>query len=125
MGNPSIYCYWDSSCQDPTVPECKADGVTQNCRYCGDGTNPYVPCPGSDDSISAKAMPAPAQPRQEAPAVGCSTAPAKVCMNPSIYCYWDSSCQNPTVPECKADGVTQNCRYCGDGTNPYVPCPSF
>jgi len=83
---PTIPWAWDPSCNvEGVVLGCKADGIHQECRFCGAGT--YAACP-------ACAFPAPPETR---------------------YVWDNSCRPGSYVKGCYADGIHFECRFCGQG----------
>eukprot|EP00438_Fugacium_kawagutii_P009827 Skav212328 [mRNA] locus=scaffold3374:201216:203163:- [translate_table: standard] len=115
---PNVPHYWDSTCEigkkgqmdihDPLVnlEGCNADGIHVQCRFCD--VKPFidVPCP----------------PEVRPP------YPTDECYFPqgtSQTYFWDNSCQLG-LDACYADGVHEQCRYCGSGSGgayEHIPCP--
>jgi len=92
---PEIPYYWDPACR-MGMHGCNADGTNVHCRFCGGGDFGDVHCPGS-----------------------------QVCqfeVLPSVPYYWDPQCQVGMLG-CKADGVNQGCRFCGQRPFEDVSCP--
>mmetsp|Transcript_103352 Transcript_103352/g.287746 ORF Transcript_103352/g.287746 Transcript_103352/m.287746 type:complete len:323 (-) Transcript_103352:124-1092(-) len=118
-GNPSICMFWDPTCATKGGIGCKADGATQNCRYCGTGGD-LVPCPPPGPTPAP--VPEPVNCGLPDVSTACPGA------NPEHCVYWDPDCGNGNATSggegCNAGGITTNCRYCG------VPgasdsCPEF
>jgi ribosomal protein L37E len=96
---PMIPYFWDEEgCPDGQSLGCLADGVNNQCRFCGTGEYESVPCPVSQCSFDNP---------------------------PHTPYYWDTSCLNGGVG-CNADSHHQQCRFCGEFPyNGTVPCPAL
>lgn len=101
---PVVPYYWDPSCNSNIVSlGCWADGVHNECRFCGEEPYTGVHCP-SDAIVPSH----------------------KKCEfdNPPINTYyWEPQCKNGTLG-CLADGKNWGCRWCGFGAYSSVTCPS-
>lgn len=101
---PVVPYYWDPSCNSNRVSlGCWADGVHNECRFCGEEPYTGIHCP-SDAIVPSH----------------------KKCEfdNPPINTYyWEPECTNGTLG-CLADGKNWGCRWCGFGDYSSVTCPS-
>lgn len=88
--------YWDESC-DMGKLGCWADGIHAQCRFCGDGVFSSVMCP---------------------PQIHRCTFMNK----PATPFYWDPDCKHG-VHGCFADGLHEECRFCGEGLYSDIVCP--
>lgn len=103
---PNIPHFWDSTCEIGKKG-CNADGIHVECRFCDAKPFLDVPCP----------------PEVRPP------YPTDECYFPQgtgqSY-YWDNNCQLG-LDGCYADGIHEQCRYCGKGSGgafKHIPCPS-
>mmetsp|Transcript_106530 Transcript_106530/g.301271 ORF Transcript_106530/g.301271 Transcript_106530/m.301271 type:complete len:307 (-) Transcript_106530:287-1207(-) len=96
LQEPVTVYYWDSSCVAAGGLGCNADGKHVECRYCGgQGAYKDVPCPSC-------MFPAP----------------------PTIPYFWDNDCRRHGGGlGCRADGVNDECRFCGARPFESVRCP--
>ncbi|CAK9074222.1 unnamed protein product [Durusdinium trenchii] len=101
---PVVPYYWDPTCNSNVVSlGCWADGVHNECRFCGEEPYTGIHCP--DDAIVPY---------------------RKSCEfdNPPINTYfWDADCKDGDLG-CKADGKHLGCRWCGFGEYSSIECPS-
>jgi len=94
--------FWDATCADGMLG-CKADGKHLGCRFCGEGAYTEVACPPSLCTFPPESLP---------------VAPYKYYWEPSC---WDTSAH---ILGCKADGIHEECRFCGGGEYENVTCPA-
>lgn len=101
---PMIPYFWDATCEDGMVG-CLADGKHLGCRFCGAGNYTEVECPSSLCTF---------EPRQNLP-------------SEHYRYYWDPRCWDSAshILGCKADGIHEECRYCGTKEYKDIPCPSW
>jgi len=81
---------------------CWADGVHEQCRFCGDFPYTGIPCPEG------------AMHRREAQCAFDN--------EPETHYYWDPTCY-AGMHGCNADGQHVQCRFCGDRGFADIPCP--
>lgn len=104
FGNePTTPYFWDATCSDGMLG-CKADGKHLGCRFCGAGAYAEVACPPSLCTFPPK--------------LNLPVAPYKYYWEPRC---WDTSAH---ILGCKADGIHEECRYCGGAEYESVPCPT-
>jgi len=86
------------------VPWVMADGKHIGCRFCGAGAYAEVTCPASLCTFAPEA-----------------NEPA----HPYKY-YWEPLCWDTSahILGCKADGIHEECRFCGGGEYTSIPCPA-
>lgn len=96
---PVTEYYWEPKCKlnaaERVDKGCKADGRHRECRFCGSGAYPDVPCPVQRCTFSAE---------------------------PNIPHFWDSTCEIGKKG-CNADGIHVECRFCDAKPFLDVPCP--
>lgn len=99
---PSINFFWDPRCLEKgTSLGCNADGINQQCRFCGAGEFKDIVCPVHWCEFDNP---------------------------PPIPYYWESKpegqggCWNGEFG-CLADGKHVECRFCGEGAYSEIPCP--
>merc|ERR1712050_440143 len=102
-GPPTLPYFWDPSCKHGGLG-CRADGIHDECRYCGDAPFTNVECP----------------------TVGLVKPKFGVCTfkhMPAADFYWDSECKMGMLG-CYADDRHEECRFCGgDGDYENITCP--
>jgi len=101
MERPKTPFFWDASCTDG-MKGCLADGKHVGCRWCGTGAYADIKCPNEL----------------------CTFPPEGV----AHRYYWDEACWNGSADKvlgCKADGIHQQCRFCGSETYESVECPTW
>jgi len=89
--------FWDPSCKNGKLG-CLADGVHEECRFCGVGDYEKIRCPASE-----------------------------VCTfgaEPTVPYYWEPKCKNGMLG-CNADGVHVQCRFCRARPFEDIPCPDL
>jgi len=99
---PSINFFWDPRCLEKgTSSGCKADGINQQCRFCGAGEFKDIVCPVHWCEFDNP---------------------------PPIPYYWESKpafeggCSMAEFG-CGADGKHVECRFCGEYPYSEIPCP--
>lgn len=99
---PETPHYWDPKCKLGMLG-CWADGVSAECRFCGEAPYTGIPCPrdARAGSVSICAF-----------------------VNwPVEKVYWEPDCKDGTLG-CLADGKHLGCRYCGGkGAYSGIKCP--
>jgi len=149
---PHIPYYWDNDCREGKLG-CRADGVHTQCRFCGDFPFSTVACPlgaAAPPSASCNFTTEPAIPAYWEPGCamgmhGCNADGENVeCRHcgkgefSDIHCPGSQVCAFQTIPAvpyyyepschfgmlgCKADGVNDECRFCGEAPFESVQCP--
>lgn len=99
---PTTEYFWDPECHEGDLG-CMADGVHPECRFCGSESYEAISCP-------APPTLAPGQ---------CHWPPRG---EPAIPFFWDETCEVGQLG-CMADGIHEECRFCGAGVYSEVPCP--
>jgi len=96
---PAIPYFWDPRClESETTLGCNADGINQQCRFCGAGDYADIYCPASWCQFDNP---------------------------PPLPYYWDSRCGESEHLGCNADGRNEKCRFCGEYPyNGVVACPN-
>jgi len=99
---PTTPFFFDATCEDGMLG-CKADGNTVGCRFCGKDGYEAIPCPASLCTFPEESRPRLSQGQRY---------------------YWDPACVNQTLG-CFADGIHEECRFCGFGVYEPVVCPAW
>ncbi|CAK0891091.1 unnamed protein product [Prorocentrum cordatum] len=124
-------------CVDEKQKDCCLDQACrgcsgEQCTYCREdhmagccaGKHPGTPgCSGPSPTPSPPTPSPPSPTPSPTPAptplppntLGCTATPAGTCGNPDILCYWEPDCANGGLC-CKADGKTNECKFCGVGS---------
>lgn len=105
LNEPLVPYYWDPKCKTASPTEslgCKADGIHDECRFCGKRPFQNVSCPTS-----------------LVPAGQCYWVNNSV---PTVPFYWEPTCKEGMLG-CWADGFHAECRYCGVGAYEGIACP--
>jgi len=95
--NPMVPYFWDPMCYLGMLG-CKADGIHLQCRFCGDSVYSGIQCP--------------------------STGSCSFEQSPGTPYFWDSRCRQGMLG-CLADGIHEQCRFCGQGQYAQIPCPAY
>jgi ribosomal protein L37E len=97
VNEPTLPYFWDPSCTEiGDSLGCLADGIHEECRFCGIGAYSEVFCPADWCEFDNE---------------------------PHIPFFWDSRCANGLIG-CLADGRNMECRFCGEYPyNGTVVCP--
>lgn len=98
---PTTPHYWDSSCAMGKLG-CNADGIHVQCRFCEQRPFQDIPCPSS-----------------VAPPINRCFFPGN---EPYTPYFWDDLCRMGMLG-CWADGIHEQCRFCGEGDYYNVSCP--
>ncbi|CAJ1363804.1 unnamed protein product, partial [Effrenium voratum] len=149
--------YWEPRC-DQGLKGCKADGKTPECRFCGEGDFAEILCPeGGCSFVNEPSTPYFWDTTCEIGKLGCNADglhvhcrfcdvfpfrpvgcppqvrpdyPTGECWFPQgtaqTY-YWERTCQ-VGILGCLADGLHEQCRYCGPGSEgayESIPCPTL
>jgi len=101
---PFVPYYWDPDCKMGMLG-CWADGIHAQCRFCGEHPFTGVPCP---DKLLAP------------PNKGTCTF---LDNEPTTPYYWDANCTMGMLG-CNADGIHDQCRFCGKDVYVDIPCPA-
>ena len=111
-------CYYDETCSTADVTfnglGCNAGQLDPKCRFCGFDAYAKINCPlvVLEEDIPC-ALPG--------EAITACTA------NEREHCFWDTRCLSGDDPfgslGCNADGLNEQCRFCGFGLYEAIKCP--
>jgi len=104
------------------VNGCFADGKHFECRFCGEAD--FDACPEGDSPATDGGQGAPHFDLNTGDGSEAETLPINKCSfdaPPDAPYTWDPDCK-AKGRGCKADGINEECRWCG--TDPYLPCPA-